>query len=40
MGLIVFVVLLCDFYNRCIESCYWLKNWKRGEWVFVYKKND
>ena len=23
-----------------IESCHWPKNWRRGEWVPVHKKND
>jgi len=39
-GSTVLAAPLCDLYNRCIESCHWPKNWKRGEWVPIHKKND
>lgn len=42
MGSTELPVPLCDPYplNRCIASCHWPRNWKRGEWVRVHKKND
>ena len=40
MGSTVLAAPLCDLYNHCIESCHWPKNWKRGEWVPIHKKND
>ena len=40
IGSTVLAAPLCDLYNRCIVSCHWPKNWKRGEWVPVHKKND
>ena len=39
MGSTVLAAPLCDLYNRCIKSCHWPKNWKRGEWVPIHKKN-
>ena len=31
---------LCALYNQCIASCHWPRNWKKSEWVPVYKKDD
>ena len=31
---------LCTLYNQCIANCHWPRNWKRSEWVPVYKKDD
>ena len=31
---------LTGLYNRCIESCDWPLQWKKGDWVPVFKKDN
>ena len=31
---------LADFYNSCIESCEWPLQWKKGDWIPVFKKDN
>ena len=31
---------LADLYNCCIESCDWPLQWKKGDWVPVFKKDN
>lgn len=31
---------LADLYNSCIESCDWPRQWKKGDWVPVFKKGN
>ena len=31
---------LAYLYNRCIESCDWPLQWKKGDWVPVFKKDN
>ena len=31
---------LADLYNRCVESCDWPLQWKKGDWVPVFKKDN
>ena len=31
---------LTDLYNRFIESCDWPLQWKKGDWVPVFKKDN
>ena len=31
---------LTVIYNKCIEDCYWPREWKKGEWVPVHKKES
>ena len=31
---------LADFYSSCIESCEWPLQWKKGDWIPVFKKDN
>ena len=31
---------VADLYNHCIESCDWPLQWKKGDWVPVFKKDN
>lgn len=31
---------LTNIYNKCIECSQWPREWKKGEWVPVFKKED
>ena len=33
-------ILLTRIFNTSIEQGTWLSDWKRGEWVPVYKSNN
>ena len=31
---------LTNIYNECINQSYWPTDWKKGDWIPVFKKND
>lgn len=36
----VLVLFLIKIFNICIDENYWFVEWKRGEWILVYKKDN